>query len=224
MVLIYYWHYIEINIGDFDPIPSTLQSLSIHILASQQQMEYAKGVALGAWDRLPEEVVSIITVKVAKILEAPLKDICTRRLCNKEMKRACSSRVVANRFNLENHYQSMVWGERHWLDADLQTVDWYQQRRSSLRQGDGRHMHRASWWCGTSRKSRRGGRLTTYYVLAVVKYYRYGTIEDVFIHIQCMYGESTFGALVGGRRTEATRRTPYVLSKCTIESRRRLVM
>jgi hypothetical protein len=126
MVLIHYWHYIEINIGDFDPIPSTLQSLSIHILTSQQQMEYAKGVALGAWDRLPEEVVSIITIKVAKILEAPLKDICTRRLCNKEMKRACSSRVVANRFNLENHYQSMVWGERHWLDADLQTVDWLQ--------------------------------------------------------------------------------------------------
>jgi hypothetical protein len=90
-------------------------------------MEPAKRVTVGdAWDRLPKEIVSMITVKVDETSEAPLKDLCTLRLCNKVMKRACSSRTIANRFNLENHYQSMVWGDGDTLDAYLQTVDWLQ--------------------------------------------------------------------------------------------------
>jgi hypothetical protein len=90
-------------------------------------MEPAKRVTVGdAWDRLPKEIVSMITVKVDETSEAPLKDLCTLRLCNKVMKRACSSRAIANRFNLENHYQSMVWGDGGRLNAYLQTVDWLQ--------------------------------------------------------------------------------------------------
>jgi hypothetical protein len=90
-------------------------------------MESTKRVAAGsAWDRLPEEIVSMITVKVAESSEAPLEDLRSLHLCNKAMKRACSSRIIANRFNLENYYQSTVWGEGDPLDAYFQTVDWLQ--------------------------------------------------------------------------------------------------
>jgi hypothetical protein len=58
----------------------------------------------GAWDRLPEEIVSLITVNVAETSEAPLKDLRSLRLCNKVTKRASSSYIIASRFNLENHY------------------------------------------------------------------------------------------------------------------------
>jgi hypothetical protein len=75
-------------------------------------MESAKRVvAGGAWDHLLEEIVTMIAVKVAESLEAPLEDLRSLRLCNKVMKRACSSHIIANRFNLENHYRSTVWGE-----------------------------------------------------------------------------------------------------------------
>jgi hypothetical protein len=80
----------------------------------------------GAWDRLPEEIVSLISVKVAETLEALLEDLRSLRLCNKATKRASSSRTVTNRFNLEHHYQSMVWEGADALDAYLQTVDWLQ--------------------------------------------------------------------------------------------------
>jgi hypothetical protein len=79
-----------------------------------------------AWDRLPEEIVSLISVKVAETLEALLEDLRSLRLCNKATKRASSSRTVTNRFNLEHHYQSMVWEGADALDAYLQTVDWLQ--------------------------------------------------------------------------------------------------
>jgi hypothetical protein len=36
------------------------------------------------------------------------------------------SRTVANRFNLEHHYQSRVWGGADVLNAYLQTIDWLQ--------------------------------------------------------------------------------------------------
>jgi hypothetical protein len=39
-------------------------------------MEPVKRMAVGgAWDRLPEEIVSLITVKVTKTSEASLKDL-----------------------------------------------------------------------------------------------------------------------------------------------------
>jgi hypothetical protein len=74
-------------------------------------MEPMKRTAAGGtWDCLLGEIVSLITVKVAETLEDPLKDHHSLRLCNKAMKRAISSHAVANRFNLEHHYQSKVWG------------------------------------------------------------------------------------------------------------------
>jgi hypothetical protein len=137
----------------YNPFPSTFQH--------PNKMEYAKRVVVDAWDHLPVEVVSMIAVKVAESLEPPLEDYHSMRLCNKAMNRACSSCVVAHRFNLENHYQSTVWGERHRLNAYLQTVDWLQganNAKALFIKGMG-DMHQASQWCSTSHTSRRGGRL-----------------------------------------------------------------
>jgi hypothetical protein len=87
-------------------------------------MEPTKRVAAGGtWDRLPEEIVSMITVKVAETSNAPLEDLRSLWLCNKVTKRASLSHAIANQFNLEQHYQSMVWGDGGTLDAYLQTVD-----------------------------------------------------------------------------------------------------
>jgi hypothetical protein len=81
-------------------------------------------MAIGsAWDRLPEEIVSLIVVKVVETLEDPLKDLRSLRLRNKATKRASLSRVVANRFKLKHHYQSMYGEGANVLDAYLQTVD-----------------------------------------------------------------------------------------------------
>jgi hypothetical protein len=89
-------------------------------------MEPAKRMVVGGtWDRLPEEVVSLIAIKVVKTSEDPLEDLCSQRLCNKATKRATSSRTVANRFNLEQHYQSKVWGGGgNALNSYLQILDW----------------------------------------------------------------------------------------------------
>jgi hypothetical protein len=85
-------------------------------------MDPAKRMAVsGAWDRLPKEIVSLIAIKVAKTSEAPLEDLRSLCLCNKVMKRASLSCTVANRFNLEHHYQTMDWGADY-----LQTIDWLQ--------------------------------------------------------------------------------------------------
>jgi hypothetical protein len=68
-------------------------------------MEPAKRIAAcGTWDRLQEKIISLITVKVAKTLEAPLEDLRSLRLCNKAMKRAFSSCTITNHFNLKHHY------------------------------------------------------------------------------------------------------------------------
>jgi hypothetical protein len=74
-------------------------------------MEPMKRMAAdGGWDHLPEEIISLIAIKVAKTSEDPLEDLHTLQLCNKVTKRATSSRTIANLFNLEHHYQSKVWG------------------------------------------------------------------------------------------------------------------
>jgi hypothetical protein len=83
-------------------------------------MEPAKRkAASGAWDCLPEEIVSLITIKVVETSEALLKDLHSLRLCNKVIKRVSSSHVIVNRFNLEHHYQSTDWNPKEYL----QTVD-----------------------------------------------------------------------------------------------------
>jgi hypothetical protein len=91
-------------------------------------MEPAKRMAAGgSWNRLPKEVVSPITIKVAETSEDLLEDLRSLSLCNKAMKRATSSHAVTNRFNLEQHYQSKVWEEgADTLNVYLQTVNWLQ--------------------------------------------------------------------------------------------------
>jgi hypothetical protein len=73
----------------------------------------------GTWDRLPEELISLIVVKVAETSEALLEDIRSLWLCNKVTKRASSSYAIANCFILEHHYQSTDWNS----DEYIQTVD-----------------------------------------------------------------------------------------------------
>jgi hypothetical protein len=76
--------------------------------------------------RLLEEVVSLIAIKVAETSEDPLEDLCSLLLCNKATKRVTSSRVIANRFNLEQHYQSKGLGGGGGapaLNAYLKTID-----------------------------------------------------------------------------------------------------
>jgi hypothetical protein len=80
----------------------------------------------GTWDHLLEEIVNLITVKVAETSEAPLNDLHSQWLCNKAMKRASSSYVITNCFNLNHHYRSTVWGYVDTLNAYLKTVDWLQ--------------------------------------------------------------------------------------------------
>jgi hypothetical protein len=46
------------------------------------------------------------------------------------------------------------------------------------------------------------GKLHASYMLAVIKYNKYGTTEDVLNHIQHVYGESTSGVQVRGWSTE----------------------
>jgi hypothetical protein len=41
------------------------------------------------------------------------------------------------------------------------------------------------------------GDLQASYVLAVHKYYKHGTTDNVFNHIRCVYGEVTFGSHIG---------------------------
>jgi hypothetical protein len=68
-------------------------------------MEPVKMMAAGgAWDHFPEEIISLITVKVAETSEDPLKGLHSLWLCNKATKRATSSHAIANRFNLKHHY------------------------------------------------------------------------------------------------------------------------
>jgi hypothetical protein len=75
-------------------------------------MEPSKRVTSdGAWDRLPEDIVCMITAMVTETSVAPLEDLHGLRLCNKVTKRASLSRVITNRFNLEHHYQSTIWGD-----------------------------------------------------------------------------------------------------------------
>jgi hypothetical protein len=87
-------------------------------------MEPAKGMAAGgAWDRLPKEFLSLITIKVGKTSEDLLEDICSLLLCNRAMKRETSSHAITNPFNLDHHYQSKVWVSVDALNRYLQTVD-----------------------------------------------------------------------------------------------------
>jgi hypothetical protein len=166
-------------------------------------MEHAKRMAAnGAWDRLPEEIVSLIAVKVAKTSEAPLKDLRNLQLCNKAMKRASSSCNVDNRFNLEHHYQSMDREGADVLDAYLQTIDWLQGANNGgalFVKGMGDICTGRPGGAALLTRAEEEGDLQVSYVLDVLKYYKHGTIDYVFNHIQRVYGEVTFGSQVRTR-------------------------
>jgi hypothetical protein len=88
-------------------------------------MEPAKKMVVdGDWDRLPEEVISLIVAKVAETSEAPLVDLRSLQLCKKVTKRMSSSHTVTNRFNLEHHFKAMIEGGNT-LGAYYQTIDWF---------------------------------------------------------------------------------------------------
>jgi hypothetical protein len=157
-------------------------------------MEPVKRMASdGAWDCLPEEVISLIAIKVAKTSEDPIKDIHSLRLCNKVMKRMTSSSAIANRFNLEHHYLSKVWGGgADALNTYLQTIDWL----LGVNNGGALFIKGMADIC-TGRPSgatllaraKEEGDLQVSYVLFVLKYYKHHVTNDVFNHIQCFYGE-----------------------------------
>jgi hypothetical protein len=103
-------------------------------------MEPVKRMAAdGTWDRLHEEIISLIAIKVAETSEDRLKDLRSLWLCNKATKRVTLSHAIANRLNLEHHYQSKVWGvlTRSTHTSKHRLVARCEQWRSPLHQGDG---------------------------------------------------------------------------------------
>jgi hypothetical protein len=105
------------------------------------------------------------------------------------------SRAIANRFNLEYHYQTTDWGVNY-----LQTIDWLQ----GVNNGGSLFVKGMDNIC-TCRpdgeallaQAEEEGDLQVSNVLAVLKYYKHGTTNDVFSHIRHVYGEVTFGSQVG---------------------------
>jgi hypothetical protein len=165
-------------------------------------MEPEKRMAAGgARDHLPEEIISLIAVKVAKTLEDPLQDLHSLWLCNKATKRASSSRVIANRFNLEHHFTNMVWGEDNMYEY-YQTVDWLQVANngralfingmSNICMGRPGGVTLLAW-------AEEEGDLQASYMLAIIKYYKHGLTDDVFSHIRRMYDTVTIGLQVQTR-------------------------
>jgi hypothetical protein len=144
-------------------------------------------VVSGAWDRLLEEIVSLIAVKVPETLEAPLEDLHSLWLCNKVTKRASSSHAIANRFNLEHHYQAMVWEGADALDTYLQTVDWLQGVNNGgalFVKGMGDICMGRPGGAALLARAEEEGDLQASYVLAVLKYYKHGATDNVFNHIR----------------------------------------
>jgi hypothetical protein len=90
----------------------------------------------------------------------------------------------------------MVLGERQQLQMYLQTVEWLQGSNNAAAlfikcMGD--ICSRRPSGAALLTRSEEEGILQMSYVLAIVKYYKYGATEDVFNHIRRVYGESTSG-------------------------------
>jgi hypothetical protein len=152
----------------------------------RSNMEPTKRMAAGGtWDCFPKEIVSLMAIKMAETSEDPLQNLRSLRLCNKVTKRASSSRVVANCFNLEHHFPNRVWGEDDMYEY-YQTVDWLQVANN----GRDLFINGMSYICtgqpgGATLLARaeEEGDLQASYVLAVIKYYKHGLTDDVFNHI-----------------------------------------
>jgi hypothetical protein len=191
-------------------------------------MEPTKRVdAGGAWDRLPEEIISMVTIKVAETSEKPLKDLHGLWWCNMAMKRASSSRDIANRFNLEHHYQLIVSGDADTLDTYLHTIDWLQganNEKSSSSRGWATYawavpvvLHfsheqkrretyrRLTFWPSSSTTSTAPPRM-------------FSSTFDTFTVRSLLIHRSEDG---GGWRMGPTMRMMHVSPECTTKSRRR---
>jgi hypothetical protein len=102
------------------------------------------------------------------------------------------SHVVTNRFILEHHYQSKVWGGADALNAYLQTIGWLQGANT----GGALFVKGMAdicmcWASGVALLTwaEEEGDLKVSYVMSVLKYYKHGATNNVFIHIQRVYGE-----------------------------------
>jgi hypothetical protein len=123
-------------------------------------------------------------------------------LFNKATKRAVLSRGIANRFNLEHHYQSMIWGDGDTHAAYLQTVDWLvgaSNGEALFVKGMGDVCTGQPGGVTLLARAVEEGDLQVAYVLAILDYYKHDTTEHVFNLIHHVYNEVTSGSQVGGR-------------------------
>jgi hypothetical protein len=189
-----------------------LHYLPFHFPTTQHHGPCKEDGCYDAWDHLPEEIVSLIAVKVAKTSEALLKDLRSLRLCNKAMKRASSSHTVANRFNLEHHYQTTDWGADY-----LQTIEWLQGAYNGgafFVKGMGGICMGQPGGAAFLTQAEEEGDLQASYMLAVLKYYKHDATDDVFNHILHVYGDVTLvrrSKHGGGWTTRTTTRMTHAL-------------
>jgi hypothetical protein len=116
------------------------------------------------------------------------------------MKRASSSRIVTNCFNIEHHYQATVWGHARSCDTYLQTIDWLLLANN----GEALFVKGMENLCtghpGAVQLLARAmeeGHQSAAFMLGVLNYYKHITTEDVFNLFRCVYGEVTTGYQVG---------------------------
>jgi hypothetical protein len=188
---------------DIDLTPSTLSLLfhSPSILPHKPTtMDSSKRVASdGVWDRLPEDIVSLIASKVAEISEASLEDLCSLHICNKATKRASSSRGVANHFNLEHHYQATVWRHGDTHAVYLQTIDWLlgvSNGQALFVKGMGNLCTSQPDGVALLERAVDERDLQATYVLAVLNYYKHDATDHVFNLIRRVCGEVPLGLQV----------------------------
>jgi hypothetical protein len=156
----------------------------------------------GVWDRLSEEVVSLIASKVAETSKAPLEDLRSLRLYSKATKRSPLSRGVANRFNLEHHYQATVWGHGDTCAAYLQTIDWLlgvSNRQALFVKEMGKLCIDRPGGVAFLECVVDEGDLQVAYVLVILNYHKHGATNHVFNLTHHVYGEVPLGLQVAGQ-------------------------
>jgi hypothetical protein len=188
------------SIHVFSSLPFPSPSFFLH---KPTTIDSSKSVAsVGVWDCLPEKVISLITSKVAETSEALLEDLHSLRLCNKATKGASSSHGVTNRFNLEHHYQAMVWGDAHTRVLYIQSMDWLLDANNGQAlfvKGIGNICTGRPGGVAFLARAVDEGDIQAAYVLAVLNYYKHGATDHVFNLICHVYGEVPLGSQVVGR-------------------------
>jgi hypothetical protein len=147
-------------------------------------MEHAKKIdSCGTWDHVPEQIISLITVKVAQTSDTSLKDI-----------QSAAVQQGDEEGDLEPHRHQPLqprvalplhsWGDADTLDAYLNTIDWLQ----CLKNGGALFIKGMGSICigfpsGVSLLTRaeEEGDQQAAYVLAVLKYYKHGSHRNLTI-------------------------------------------